>query len=115
MAPVDVGPDRPVEELLHQIEDGAPEGVQTRSATIIGPFSALLVRLSRDVEKTTKTVRRLSWVIAALTVTLLLLTGVLAWLTWVLVQEDYSSPEDDEANSQRTGFSGGIDPQAMKF
>lgn len=115
MAPFDVGPDRPIKELLRQIEDGARDGAQTRSAAVVDPFSELLVRLSRDVEKTAKTVRRLSWVIVALTVTLLLLTGVLAWLTWVLVREDSSSQEDDEGGPQTTALHGHFDLHSLKF
>ena len=107
MAPFDVEPDRPIEEILSQIKAGAIEGAQSQSRTsayAIGPFSALLVRLSRDAERTARTVRRLTRAIVVLTVMLLMLTGVLVWLTWVLVQEDYSSQDSDGANAQTTRF-----------
>jgi hypothetical protein len=106
MAPLDVELDQPIEDILRAIKEGALDGAQRQertSADAIGPFSALLVRLSRDADRTTRTVRRLTWAIVALTVTLLVLTGVLVWLTWVLVEED--SPEDgDEPATQTTAF-----------
>jgi hypothetical protein len=100
-------PDQPVEELLRAIREDAREDAQNQgrlTGDAAGAFSALLVRLGRDTQKTTRTIRRLTWAIVALTVTLLVLTGVLAWLTWVLVEEDYSPEDGDEPTSRTTAL-----------
>jgi hypothetical protein len=75
-------PDQEVEKLLEEIEAGAEAGARSPSRTTtfaIAPFAALLVRLSRDADKTANKVVRLTWGLFWLTLALLIFTGYLAW------------------------------------
>jgi hypothetical protein len=108
-------PDQSVEELLRDVRDGAREGAGQSRLSDAGPLSALLVRLDRNAEKTAKTMRRLTWAIVALAIVMLALAGVLAWLTFVLIEEEYSPDDSDEPASRTTALYFQAQPQFVKF
>ena len=101
------------EEPLRTVTDGVREGTGQSRLSDPGPMSALLVRLDRNAEKTAKTMRRLTWAIVALAIVMLALAGVLAWLTFVLIEEEYSPDDSDEPASRTTALYG--HPQFVKF
>jgi len=87
-------PDDSLETILEKIADGAHEGVDHGDVSFaIQPFAALLIRLSRDADKTAKTVLRLRWGLYFLTV-------VIALLTLVLVVKEF--PEIYEKSNLRS-------------
>ncbi len=70
----DTNPDRSTDELLEAVSVGLKAGGQrTTLLFMMAPFAALLVRLSRDSEKTAQQVVRLTKWLISLTIALLLL------------------------------------------
>src|SRR5215470_436807 len=106
-------PDQPIEELLRGVRDGA-QSPSRMSSDVAGPLSALLVRLDRNAEKTARTMRRLTLAIVALAIVMLALARVLAWLTFVLIEEEYSPDDSDEPASRTTALYGQAQPQFVK-
>jgi ABC-type multidrug transport system fused ATPase/permease subunit len=86
-------PDDPPEKILEAVYAAAIAGFNQKYPGFVAhPFGALLVRLSRDAEKTARTIRRLTWVIAGLTFVLVALTVVLVWLTVELIEQENETP-----------------------
>lgn len=80
--PFNADPNRPIDELLRDIAAGAERGASAghgTSAHALAPFSALLVRLASDAEKTAGRIVTLTKILAWLTVGLFILTGALLW------------------------------------
>ncbi len=75
----DTNPDRPIEEILKDIEDQAQYGTRTTVGPIVlGPMAALLVRLSRDAKETAREA-------AATADKTLVFTKYLFWATIILL------------------------------
>jgi len=74
-------PNRSVEEILADIQQGAVSTASQSQLNLVGsvlaPFSALLVRLGRDAEKTARKLLISTYILLLVTVILLLVTVVL--------------------------------------
>jgi len=60
----DTNPDRTVDKILADLEEGAREAAGSRLnlvGSVLAPFAALLVKLSRDAAVGTKRIVRLTW------------------------------------------------------
>jgi hypothetical protein len=103
---IDTNPERPVEEILDQVRAGAALNLVPRQValgTVVAPFSALLVRLSRDAERTASLVNKKTqqlivltrWLIA-LTVVIILLTAPLVFVEVAKYISELSQPPLDQ-------------------
>lgn len=76
----DTNPNRTTDELLNDIEIGLKQGFNSKNlGAAMAPFAALLVKLSRDAERSSQKIVKLTWGLIALTVGLLAFTAFLAW------------------------------------
>jgi type II secretory pathway component PulL len=107
-------PTKSVESLLAEIKKGAMEGSgngKSRLVLAITPFATLLIKLSRDADRTARTVRRLTWAIFGLTFILVVLTVVLTGFTWVLLtQEAAQKAEYAHAQQEAKALQGENEP-----
>jgi len=70
--------EKPMEELLNDVFKAAV-GARDQPAIPLVPFAVLLVRLTRDAERTAKSVVRLTWVLLFFTAVLIVLAFPPAW------------------------------------
>jgi hypothetical protein len=82
-------PDRPVNDILDEISKACFANARTelKMGLMIAPFSALLVKLSKDAETTaasvnskTQTLIKLTRVLIVLTIALIILTIPIVWI-----------------------------------
>jgi len=91
--------DRPIEQILDDVRSAALQNTSTtelKIGIVVIPFATLLVKLSKDAEATTQTIRRFTQWLFALTFALLFLTVAL------LVMQGYQLYQYDHLNDQRT-------------
>jgi len=76
-------PNRTDDELLADIKQGAVSIAGSREVNMVGsvlaPFAALLVKLSRDAAAETKRIKHLTWALIFLTVVQCVLAVILAF------------------------------------
>lgn len=78
--PFDTDPNRSTDELLLAIKAGLVQGYNAQNPNLgLAPFAALLVKLSREADKTARMVVWLTWGLFALTFALLALTAVMTY------------------------------------
>jgi hypothetical protein len=73
-------PNQPIEKIYDEVKNGASRSYtqQNPIALVIVPFAALILRLSKDAEKTAQRIATLTRWLIGFTIVLIVLTGVLA-------------------------------------
>ena len=82
MSDFNTDPNRPIEEILKDIEHGAFQTKEHQAnflGAVLAPFAGLLVKLSRDASANARTLVNLTWVLLVLTIVIAALTAVLVF------------------------------------
>jgi hypothetical protein len=82
MSDFNTDPNRPIEEMLKDIERGAFQTKEHQAnflGAVLAPFAGLLVKLSRDASTYARRLAVLTWVLLGLTIVIAALTGVLVF------------------------------------